>query len=74
MAPGCPEDGKEITEQLPSKLKLVQADGLFYSSSQRLAGRILAWRFPGIRLSRNHELAVRNKIESVTEVEIAFPR
>src|ERR1700677_409660 len=29
MVPGCSGDGKEITEQHPSKLKPVQADGLF---------------------------------------------
>jgi hypothetical protein len=29
MVPGCTGDGKEITEQHPSKLKPIQADGLF---------------------------------------------
>jgi hypothetical protein len=33
IGPDCSEDGKEITEQQPSRLKLVQADGLFILST-----------------------------------------
>jgi hypothetical protein len=58
MAPGCSEDRKEITEQHPSRLKLVQ--GTVYSFSQSLAGRILAWRF---QLLPNH-VSSRSDLET----------